>query len=210
MNGRPDSALPLPPEPRGRYDRSKTTAERRAAHITRLVVAAAAELRARGRAGLTVSDVVRRAGVGRNTFYASFRDLDHLLLHMEETALSLIWRRASDALAEAYTPIEKLRALSRAWLSALHEQPDLGWAALSAPAREKTATSRAGDPIARLLTAALDHGRRDGVLSVAADELRVLSAIAMFEALGKYYIATAADPEQIEPTLVDQVLRSFR
>jgi AcrR family transcriptional regulator len=210
MEGDPD-APPTTTPPRGRYDRRKAPAQRQAEHTARLVAAAVSAVSSRGRAQVTVSDLVHRARVGRNTFYAHFRDLDVALARAEDQALEVVWRRTSEALAVAYTPIEKLRAIARGWLDALSSEPELMRVLLQAPSRtEGWALTRAGEALRQLLRAALADARRSGVLSIRPDELRLLGAAATLEALARRYLDRGAERDELESTMVDLVLRAFR
>src|SRR4051794_31166274 len=101
---------PAAPAPkRGRYDRGLTRSERQAAQRER-VVAAIAALSATDRE-LSVANVVELAGIGRNTFYEYFDDLEQALLAIEGRALRDFAPRVESALLNARTPLERMRAL---------------------------------------------------------------------------------------------------
>lgn len=71
---------------------------------------------------VTVADVLSRAGVGRNTFYIHFRDVEDVLRAAEGEALSML----RTALTRAYdqrTPLEKLRRIAIEWVTLAEEEP---------------------------------------------------------------------------------------
>jgi AcrR family transcriptional regulator len=200
-----------PPPPRGRYDRNKTAAQREAEHLDRLVTAAAGAARATGRNRVTVADLVKRARVGRNTFYAHFSGLEPAFERAEDAALEVLWRRTSEALAPAYTPIEKLRAIVRGWFSALDADPALMQVLIDAPSRPAGhAPRRGGSALRQLLRAALSDARRAAVLTMPVDDLRLLAATAIMEAFARRYLERAEPRDELETMTVDLVLRVFR
>src|SRR6188768_4079764 len=103
----------VPAPKRGRYDRALSRSERQAAQRER-VIAAVATLSARD-PELSVASVVELAGIGRNTFYEYFDDLEHALAATRSRALREFAARVTSALQVARTPLERVRALARAW-----------------------------------------------------------------------------------------------
>src|SRR6185369_9968049 len=91
---------------RGRYDRALSRRERQAAQRER-VIAAIAALSATDRE-LSVANVVELAGIGRNTFYEYFDDLEHALIEVKSRALREFSDRADAALLSARTPLERI------------------------------------------------------------------------------------------------------
>jgi AcrR family transcriptional regulator len=114
-----ESLLPAPG--RGQYDRALTRERRQAEQRERLLLATAAAFAHQQRG---VSGVIALAGVGRNTFYEYFDDFAHALDALGSRALARLELACRTALERARTPIERLRAISRAWCSALLEFPD--------------------------------------------------------------------------------------
>jgi AcrR family transcriptional regulator len=91
------TALGLAPAPkRGPYDRALTRNERQAAQQER-VIAAIAALAAAG-SELSVANVVEHAGIGRNTFYEYFDDVDHALTSINRRARGELSTRVERAL----------------------------------------------------------------------------------------------------------------
>src|ERR1041384_8408073 len=106
--------LELVPAPkRGHYDRALSRRERQAAQRER-VITAIMTLSAADRE-LSVASVVEAEGIGRNTFYEYFDDLEHALLVIKNSALSDFAARVAEALERARTPLERVRALARVW-----------------------------------------------------------------------------------------------
>jgi len=199
------------PVARGHYDRSKTTEQRRADYTAQLVDAVAIEVSRSGRYGATVSDIVKRAGVGRNTFYAHFRDLGDALSVLEDAALHALWTRISLHLSSADTPTERLRAISIAWFDMLNAEPAYSRTLLQTDSRlDGWKLSRAGDALRELLRAALRDAGRDAVLSVPPEELRLLAVTAAMESFGRNYLDHGGEPSALTATLVDIIVRTFR
>ena len=90
----------VPAPKRGQYDRAMSRHERQAAQQERVIAAVAAVV-ATGRE-LSVASVVEHAGIGRNTFYEYFDDVEHALntIHARarrELAARVDWRCALHA-----------------------------------------------------------------------------------------------------------------
>jgi len=88
-----------------------------------LLVAFAHLLLTEGYAGLTVDSVVRRADVGRSTFYMHFRSLEDLLLHsLERPSAPLAALVRGDVAAEKLVPqlehFREQRRLNRVFFNA--------------------------------------------------------------------------------------------
>src|SRR3954452_1311400 len=122
----------VPAPKRGQYDRSLSRRDRQAAQRER-VIAAIAAISATDRE-LSVANVVEVAGIGRNTFYEYFDDLEHALVAIKSRALSDLAPRLATALQTARTPLERIRALARAWAAYLLEYPVQAKLALRAQA----------------------------------------------------------------------------
>src|SRR4051812_26727211 len=112
---RSDQLIPAPA--RGRYDRSLSRHERQATQQER-VVAAIAAIAASGRE-LSVANVVEHAGIGRNTFYEYFDDVEHALASINARARRELAGHVEAALGQARTPFERIRALARAWAESI-------------------------------------------------------------------------------------------
>jgi AcrR family transcriptional regulator len=201
--------LELVPAPkRGRYDRALSRRERQAAQRER-VLAAIAAIAVTDRE-LSVASVVEAAGIGRNTFYEYFDDLEHALLAINQRVLSEFAARVSAALQKARTPLERIRALARAWAENLLENPVLVKLALRAQPQliEPTQLSVLGQHLASVLNA--EHGSRT-TLPGLAEPLRVAGVAALFDAVGRAHFAVRTlSSDELQRALADWSLRLLR
>ncbi len=196
---------------RGRYDRSRTPAERAAQQAIRIADATAAVVAQRGLTEATIDHVVRAAGVGRNTFYRHYRDLDHAVRRVRATAGATLWRKASAGLAAAYTPTEKIRSIVRVWLDLAKTDPNTVTVLLLPTMTDAgSAPSEATVALGQLLTATLADAHRDAVLSTPPDPIRVLAATGALEAVARDCLRQPGSLSVAESTLVDVIVRLFR
>ena len=179
-------SVQLPAPGRGAYDRSLSRPERDAQHRERLLLATA-EVLAHGPP--TIARIVERAGVGRSTFYEFFDSPEHILEHLEQRALRGLEHALDGAFAHARTPLERVRALTRSWLSEIE--------AHAVEARDAL-TRRLGtemlSPAGKLLHQSLERvvqaARLDGAAWFnAADEVSLLAAAAAAEVLSRRHLA---------------------
>lgn len=112
IQGGPSRVAELRRLPRGRHDltRSQVEADQRA----RILWAVAEVMADRGYASGSVADVVRRAGVSRETYYRMFSDKLDGFLAAFDVAADVLVAEMADALDEAGEPVERLeRTLTR-------------------------------------------------------------------------------------------------
>src|SRR5437870_9824520 len=161
-------AIQLRAPGRGTYDRSLSRAERDAQHRERLL-RASAEVLTRGT--LTVARIVEQAGVGRSTFYEFFDSPAHVLEQLEQRVLRALEAAFEQALTQARTPLERIRAITRAWLFELEAHRVEATVALRwRPGRELL--SPAGKLLHQVLERSSRAARRDGLAGFGAtDEL---------------------------------------
>jgi AcrR family transcriptional regulator len=171
---------------RGRWDRTASTHARKAACRRALVAAAAQSIFERGR-NVTVTDVVDRARVGRNTFYEHFDDLAAAFAAAEADALA----RISSALApsrSARTPLERFRAMASEWLSAAAAEPHL----VSLVIRGDGAQRGSHVGLRRMIESALrgiaSSARAAGVLGRPVDAIRLRALTGAFVAFAERII----------------------
>src|SRR5882724_7581316 len=119
-----------PAPKRGLYDRGLSRRERQAAQRERVITALAA-LSATEKE-LSIANVVELAGIGRNTFYEYFDDVEHALTMIKTRALRELVTRLESSVQAARTPLERIRALARAWAENLFVDPPLAKLALRA------------------------------------------------------------------------------
>jgi AcrR family transcriptional regulator len=203
------SEFELSPAPkRGQYDRALSRRERQAAQRER-VVAAVTALTGSERA-LNVANVVELAGIGRNTFYEYFDDIEHALVSIKARAVSDFSARAEVALRAARTPLERVRALSRAWTEHLFEAPALARVALRAQSEaiEPTQVSALAQHLIKVLSAELDAR---SALPGLAEPLRVLVVAALFDAASRSHFALRQfSADELQRALSDLSLRLLR
>ena len=191
---------------RGAYDRSLSRSERDAQHRERLLLAAA-EVLAQGPA--TVARIVERAGVGRSTFYEFFDSPEHVLEHLEQRGLRALEAALASAFSEARTPLERVRALTRAWLGELEARP--------AEARVVLTRRIGGEllsPAAKLLHQALERcvqaARQDSMVGFnSADDVSLLAAAAGVEAVTRRHL-TGRPVRDVQRTLSELVNKLLR
>jgi len=203
------SELELVPAPkRGRYDRALSRRERQTAQRER-VIAAIAAISATDRE-LSVANVVEVAGIGRNTFYEYFDDLEHALLAIRGRALSDFASRVTGAMQRARTPLERIRALARVWTENLLENPAQVKLALRAQAEliEATQLSALGQHVAGVLNAELEAR---SALPGLVEPLRVAVVAALFDAVSRAHLnVRAMTSEELQRVLAEWSLRLLR
>jgi len=198
----------VPAPKRGRYDRGLSRRERQAAQRER-VIAAIAALSAAERE-LSVASVVEIAGIGRNTFYEYFDDLEHALLTIKGRALREFAPRVEAALQVARTPLERVRALARVWAENLLQNPAQVKLALRAQAElvEATQLSVLGEYVAGVLGAEVDART---ALPGLAEPLRVAVVAALFDAVSRAHLnVSAMTSEELQRVLADWSVRVLR
>lgn len=113
--------------PHGRHSLSREEVER--SQRDRLLAAAAAAMAEKGYARTVVEDIIKRAGVSRETFYRLFSSkLDCFMAAFERASEHLVGRIASGRQAADESPVDQFARLFDAYLDGLAEQPE--WARL--------------------------------------------------------------------------------
>lgn len=176
--------IKIPAPGRGAYDRSLTRAERDAEHRERLLRATADVL---SEGPLTVARIVQRAGVGRSTFYEFFDSPEHLLEQLEQRLLRSLESTLESALAEARTPLERVRTLTRAWISMIEERALEARVALGRRPGSGL-LSPAGELFHESLQRCVQAARSETAWFRASDELSVLAAAAAIETLSRHHL----------------------
>ena len=189
---------------RGQYDRTLSQAERWARQ--RADVLDAVALCAPDRRTASVTAACRRARVGRNTFYAHFRDFAQARRVAEERGENELGLAVRRALADRNTPRALLTGLCSAWIQTLASDPRARL--LLAEPEDETARTRFAVVIEPMLAEVVERARRDGALSKSADGFRLTAATGALEE-----IAQRAAPDTVESATdaaVDALLRIFR
>jgi AcrR family transcriptional regulator len=179
---RPSEVL-LPAPGRGQYDRRLPRQQRLAEQRDRLI--AATSLVAAREAAPSVASIVECAGVGRNTFYEYFDDVPHALDAAEGVVLRRLEQVLRDAEAASRTPVERWRALARAWLSFAEREPAAMLLTLRIDARGEGASSRGASVLDAALVRSLETLRSAGVTAPLAGAERVLAVAAVGEAFAR-------------------------
>jgi AcrR family transcriptional regulator len=193
---------------RGRYDRALSRHDRQAAQRER-VVASVAKVVAEGRE-LSVASVVAMAGIGRNTFYEYFDDVEHALRAISARAQSEFTTRVDSALLSARTPLERVRALARAWAESLFADPELAKLALRAEptTRDSAQLSVLGRQVADVLE---NEVASRSALPGLSDRLRTTAVAALFDAVGRAQLAESPMAlDELQRVLAELAVRLLR
>ncbi|HEX5610032.1 MAG TPA: TetR/AcrR family transcriptional regulator [Solirubrobacterales bacterium] len=91
----------------------------------RIVSALAEETMVKGYQAVTVADIVRRAGIARNTFYENFSSKEACFLAAQDYAAEEAFRRVVEAAAEIESWQGRVDAGLTAFLAAVAEEPEL-------------------------------------------------------------------------------------
>ncbi|MET0792449.1 MAG: TetR/AcrR family transcriptional regulator [Polyangiaceae bacterium] len=204
---KPGSEL-MPAPKRGQYDRALSRSERQTAQRER-VVAAITSLSGSERT-LNVANVVELAGIGRNTFYEYFDDIEHALVSIKARALREFSARADTAMRSARTPLERVRALARAWTEHLLEAPALARVALQpqSEAIEPTQLSALAQHVVKVLQA---EEEARSALPGLNEPLRVVVVAALFDAVSRTHLAVhPLSADELQRVLSELSLRLLR
>jgi AcrR family transcriptional regulator len=197
-------SVAFPAPGRGFYDRALTRVERDAAHRERLL-RATAEVLSEG--PLTVARIVQRAGVGRSTFYEFFDSPEHLLEQLEQRLLRSLEGALDAALGHARTPLERVRAITRAWTNVLEEREIEARVVLTRrPGGELL--SSAGKLFHQTLQRCVHAARTDLGWFETTDEVSVLAAAAAVEAVSRHHLAQQV--HDAPRTLAELIIKLLR
>lgn len=199
-------SVQLPAPGRGAYDRSLSRVERDRQHRERLFLAAA-EVSALG--APTVARIVEHAGVGRSTFYEFFDSPEHLLELLEQRVERGMEAALQSAVADARTPLERVRAITRRFVAEAEANRVEALFALS-HRLGSPALSPAGAPLHRALERMADAARADAVgWFRATDAPSLLGAAAAVEALARQHL-TGAPIRDVAKVMSDLVIKLLR
>jgi AcrR family transcriptional regulator len=157
----------------------------------------------------TVARIVEHAGVGRSTFYEFFDSPEHLLEQLEQRVERGVEARLEVALAEARTPLERVRSLTRHFVSELEARPPEARFAL-AHRLGRPILSPAATPLCRALERVVEAARADAVgWFRATDSTSLLAAAAAVEALARQHL-TVAPIRDVAKVMSDLVIKLLR
>ncbi len=196
--------------PRGKYARGKEAAQRRKEQATLLNDAVGRSLLRHGPRDLVVDHVLEESGLGRNTFYEHYPNLDAALKQMEHGAAQALGRACDASLLHAHTPREQLRALVGAWVSFAggHALPVAACLRIAGWEGRPTGLRK---PLERVLGRVLVNAHRAGVIAQTPSGLRIRSAVAVLVELGATTAyARRETPEELVEFGVDACFRLFR
>jgi AcrR family transcriptional regulator len=115
------SSTMRPPPGRQQLSREFITQHQRA----RIIAALAEEVAVKGYRAVTVADIVRRAGIARNTFYDNFSSKEDCFLAAQRYGAEEALRRVVAAAAEVDSWQARVEAGLAAFLGAVAEEPAL-------------------------------------------------------------------------------------
>ena len=191
---------------RGRYDRGKSKRRRRRETRARIIAATAELLRSTAGEVPTVSRITKVAGVGRNTFYALFRDARHARRITERKAVAELRKHLDQSLSDANTPVERLRVLAHAWIASASSEETLGGAIHVRPEVDDL-ISRS---LQRRLALVLEDTRRSGITATGVTARRLGMVAAAWQVVARELHVTLAAGAPVAADLVDFTLRAFR
>jgi AcrR family transcriptional regulator len=198
--------------PRGRYDRQLPSDERFEQHAERLLLATARAVEmAPTAATASVGAIVALAGMGRNTFYAHFRDAHAA----EEAVLARFVEqlnvRVDAELAQPSQPPELFVRVLRGWTAAIDDRRALVPAAFKiATGDQRGGLSRIGSHVRQHLRRVTTEARRHAAIATPADELRLLAVAASMETLLSWYIDHPSARDDVIELGTDLLVRAFR
>jgi AcrR family transcriptional regulator len=193
---------------RGQYDRALSRRERQDAQRER-VIGALAALGAADRE-LSIANVVELAGIGRNTFYEYFDDVDHALTVIKARALRELGARLDARLQVARTPLERVRGVARAWADALIANPPLQRLALRAQQEiaDPAELSALGRHVVVVLSAQVEAR---SALPGLADPVRLTAVGAVFDSVSRAHLGSRSmSVDELHGVLADLALRLLR
>lgn len=195
---------------RGCWDRAVGSRDRADAHRRAIVVAAAGAVFELGRS-VTVSDVVARAGIGRNTFYALFDDLQGAIGAAESEALARV-SSAFTPTAVARTPIERLRRLVSQWLALAASEPHLVLLTIRGDGTPRGSHVKLRETLESALSGIAASARAAGVIGRPADAARLRALTGAFVAFAERIIEEnrQAEAPRLQDELVEISLRALR
>jgi AcrR family transcriptional regulator len=197
-----------PAPKRGQYDRALSRRERQDAQRER-VIGALAALSAADRE-LSIANVVELAGIGRNTFYEYFDDVDHALMVIKARALRELGARLESRLQAARTPLERVRGIARAWAEALFVNPPLLRLALRAQPEiaDPAQLSALGRHVVAALAAQVEAR---SALPGLAEAVRLTAVGAAFDSVSRVQLGSPSmSVDELHGVLADLALRLLR
>jgi AcrR family transcriptional regulator len=176
----------------GRWDRTRTTIERREDQRRQILLAAAAVFGDRGFARSTVQHIIERANISRRTFYEHFDDLRTLLLELHAFVAQVVFQSVEMATQTEPVRRRKLEVGIRAFLTLLAQHAGLARVLFREirvlgpehEVRRESVVHR----FAGLLMEGFGHAYAEKVLKRPPDELTIFALVSAIEAVGMRYV----------------------
>jgi AcrR family transcriptional regulator len=202
-----------PAPARGHYDRRQPREARLLEQRERLMSATALALAVSE--APTIAAVVELARVSRNTFYEYFDDLEHARAAATQRARQRLEPALRQAEQSARTPVERWRALVRAWFDWVSTDPAEARLMLVATSE----LSAGGAALEAALKRSVAELRALGVSAGASEAAHFVAAAAAGEAFARALVAAelasvSSDErprrERLERALVEVIIRVLR
>jgi AcrR family transcriptional regulator len=175
----------------GRWDRSRSTTERRGDQRAHILSAAARVFSERGFGRSTVQHVIERANISRRTFYEHFDDLRGLLLELHSFIAQVAFQTVEAATQAEPNRGRKLRVGVEAFLRLVAENGNLArvlFREIRALGPEHEVRREAVlQRFSSLLLEGFAHAYAEKVLSRPPDELTIFALVSAIEAVGMRY-----------------------
>ncbi len=176
--------------------------DRRADQRRRIVEAGAHVFAREGFAGASVATILERSGVGRGTFYRHFRDLEDVLLAVEQEAAERVFRAVSGKVRAQSEPDKKLYAAVTGYLVELTRSADL----LRVLHREARGNSEAHDRIRQdamerfvtLLREGTADAHARGLIPRVPDDTTLFALAAALRGVGWRYLMAHEEDRALE------------
>ncbi len=199
----------------GRYDRSLSSAERRADQRRRLLLAATEVFASEGYAGASVEAICSRVSMSRRTFYEHFDDLRAVLLDVHDASARVAMRLVSQAISAEKDPLDQVRAGISAFLTLVAANGSLARVLFrevraAGPQYEKRRESLE-DKFAKLVSTSLAAAHAAGALRLPPDETTVFAIVAAIEAVGMRHVERGIEARLVEavPALHKLAISAF-
>ena len=186
---------------RGRYDRSLSASER-ARRRRQLLVTAARELFIVGET-FSLESVLRRTGLGRNTFYGHFENVDALRKEVVAVALESFCLPGRGMLQSA-TPIGAVRAFAEAWVERISIHPKDASVVLFVGRDLLT------EELSEHILVLGRFGQRAGIFGSGDDPMRAACVAAGIAEASLIALRSASDLKALQALIEDLVLRILR
>jgi|SoiMethySBSTD1v2_1073268.scaffolds.fasta_scaffold00540_19 AcrR family transcriptional regulator len=195
---------------RGHYDRSQNRSERHVSQRGRLSNAVCGVLAEEGPQGATVDRIIRRAKVGRSTFYAHFRDVSEAIEAATTSAASAVFETLDQTPVDARTPLERLRRFARTWFQVVTTGRAEVECALAVLPGTRSVLSAAGERLCERLKVLIGDAQKSAALGTPVETPRLIACASAIEGLTRAFLAARISRAEAEMALVDVCVRLFR